>query len=87
MTYTILELAALLELAERSGDHSGKLSALQGWAIRELIKVNDELKGTAAPKAALPPETTPNDEETEDETEDEMLGTAHEAQANGGRRI
>lgn len=48
----------LLEIAERCTGHSGKLSALQGWAIGELVRINEEIKN--------PPVVEDEDEVEED---------------------
>jgi hypothetical protein len=44
-------VAHLLHIAEACGGHSGKLSNLQGWAIGELMAINDQIKKAAVAKA------------------------------------
>lgn len=44
-------VAALLEVAERCTGHPGKLANLQGWAIGELLAINEQIKADAVAAA------------------------------------
>jgi len=38
------EVEALLNIAEKCTGHSGKLGALQNWAITQLMNINEQLR-------------------------------------------
>lgn len=75
-------VASLLSIAKDSGEHSGKLSSLQGWAIRELIAINDEIKAAAVAQKKADDELEAQDREGIEATQPRAI-PSQQFHANG----
>lgn len=76
------KVSELLHIVERCAGHSGKLSFLSGAAMKELLKINEEVKMAAARDVeaekeqvarAIPSTPEPEEERNIKPTEDTMV--------------